>query len=94
MCMTRAKVRISGGEDIGISNQEYFFTGEPKEAMMKATSYAQGYAYACREGKYRLDLQTTNTPHIDGYMWWLRGSDFKIEVLNMNDKPIKTEEDL
>lgn len=92
--MVRAKVRISGGEPVGIRSQVYFFTGEPQEAFLKATSYAQGYAFACCEGKYRLDLQTPQVPAIDGFLWWQRGGDFKIEVLNMNDIPVKTEEDL
>lgn len=94
MCVRRAKVKISGGENIGIRYQEYYFPGEPKDAFLKATNFAQGYAFACCEGKYKMDLQTPNVPTIDGFMWWLRGSGFKIEVLNMKDEPVKTEEDV
>lgn len=88
MCIVRAKVVINGSEDICIANQEYFFTGEPQEAFLKATSYAQGYAFACMEGKFKMDLQNKD------FVWWMRGTDFRIEVLNMKDENIKTEEDL
>lgn len=94
MCTTRAKVVVSGGEPMGIRNQEYYFTGEPNEAFLKATSFAQGFAFACTENNPTLHLKTPHEPRKDGFMWWQQGGEMKIETLTTDNKPIKTAEDI
>lgn len=85
-------MKITGG-NVTKNDCIGWFCPTAKRAFSAATNFAEGYVtglLAVRE----VSLMTPCVPTLDGYVWWQKDGDFKVEVLNSSGKVVCLPEDI
>lgn len=92
----KAIVRVTGGKGFnGIQDQDFTWTGDNAEDVFGwATNFAEGYTTALASGENGIALFHPAVMQFDGYRWWMRYTDFKVEVVNKDGKVVRKAEDL
>ena len=92
----KAIVRVTGGKDsLGIEDQDFTWTGDNADDVLSwATNFAEGYTTALSSGENGINLYCPMVKPLDGYKWWMRYTNFKVEVVNKDGKVVRKAEDL
>lgn len=86
------RVKIEGGKNIGISDNVFTWSedDDAEAIFIGATNFAEGFATALMAQGYRLGYPLVKP--IDGYHWF--NGEFRIKVVNKDDKIVRTPEDV
>lgn len=92
----KAIVRVTGGKDcLGIEDQDFTWTGDNAEDVFGwAMNFAEGYTTALASGENGINLYSPMVKPLDGYHWWMRYTEFKVEVVNKDGRVVRKWEDL
>lgn len=92
----KAIVRVTGGkESLGIEDQDFVWSSDKAEdAFNWATNFADGYTTALVSGENAIRLFSPMVKQLDGYRWWMKYTDFKVQVVNKDGRVVRKAEDL